>query len=170
MLKSQSSRTPRGKGRVLLQLKTKTSRAPWGKCHLLLLSKTFIRILVHNNQSSLPALIELLLHNSWFMRLLRIVRLVFFFGQKVQNIDKNACRHMFRKEVVVDEPSKDNVTTMLKFFSCHKKYQHQEPLKDLGIPGMTVEEFWEDCDKDHNKFEYGKPLVTKQVHAKSMWT
>jgi hypothetical protein len=35
---------------------------------------------------------------------------------------------------------------------------------------MTVEEFWEDDDKDHNKFEYGKPLVTKEVHAKSMWT
>jgi hypothetical protein len=99
----------------------------------------------------------------------------FVFGQKVQNIDKNACRKMFkalepfRKEIVVDEPSKDNATTVLKFFSCHKKYQYQEPLKDLGIPGMTVEEFWEDSDKDHNEFEYGKPLVTKQVHAKLMW-
>jgi hypothetical protein len=38
-------------------------------------------------------------------------------------------------------------------------------LKDLGIPGMTVEEFWEDGDKDYNEFEYGKPLVIKQVHA-----
>jgi hypothetical protein len=75
----------------------------------------------------------------------------------------------FRKEVVLDEPSKDMVTTMLKFFSCHKKYQHQEPLKDLGIPGITVEEFWKDGDKDCNEFEYGKPLVTKQVHAKFMW-
>jgi hypothetical protein len=27
----------------------------------------------------------------------------------------------FRKEVVVDEPSKDNATTVLKFFSSHKK-------------------------------------------------
>jgi hypothetical protein len=67
--------------------------------------------------------------------------------QKVQNIDKNACRQMFkaiepfRKEVAVDEPSKDNMTIVLKFFSCHKKYQHQESLKDLGIPGITVEEF-----------------------------
>jgi hypothetical protein len=67
----------------------------------------------------------------------------------------------FRKEVVVDEPSKDNATAVLKFFSCHKKYQHQKPLKDLGIPGMAAEKFWEDGDKDHNKFEYGKPLVTK---------
>jgi hypothetical protein len=75
----------------------------------------------------------------------------------------------FRKEVVVDEPSKDNVIIVLKFFSCHKKYQHQEPLKDLGIPGMTAEEFWEDGDKDHNEFEYGKLLVTKQVHAKLIW-
>jgi hypothetical protein len=70
-----------------------------------------------------------------------------------------------RKEVVVDEPSKDNVIVVLKFFSCHKKYQHQEPLKDLG---MTVEEFWEEGDKDYNQFEYGKPLVTKQVHTKLM--
>jgi hypothetical protein len=75
----------------------------------------------------------------------------------------------FKKEVVVDKPSKDNATAMLKFFSCHKKYQHQEPLKDLGIPGMTVEEFWEDSDKDHNEFKYEKLLVTKQVHAKLMW-
>jgi hypothetical protein len=75
----------------------------------------------------------------------------------------------FRKEVVVDEPSKDNATAVLKFFSCHKKYQHQEPLKDLGIPGVAVDEFWKDGDKDHNEFEYGKLLVTKHVHAKLMW-
>jgi hypothetical protein len=34
----------------------------------------------------------------------------------------------FRKEVVVDEPSKDIVTTVSIFFSCHKKYQYKEPL------------------------------------------
>jgi hypothetical protein len=99
----------------------------------------------------------------------------FVSGQKVQNINKNACRQMFkalepfRKEVVVDEPSKDNATIVLKFFSSHKKYQHQEPLKDLGIPGMTIEKFWKDGDKDYNEFEYGKLLVTKQVHGKLMW-
>jgi hypothetical protein len=27
-----------------------------------------------------------------------------------------------------------------------------------SIPSMTVEEFWEDGDKDYNKFKYGKPL------------
>jgi hypothetical protein len=75
----------------------------------------------------------------------------------------------FRKEVVVDEPRKDNTTAVLKFFNYHKKYQHREPLKDLCIPGMTVEEFWKDGDKDYNKFEYGKPLVTKQAYAKFMW-
>jgi hypothetical protein len=74
----------------------------------------------------------------------------------------------FRKVVMVDEPSKDNASVVSKFFSCHKKYQHQEPLTDLGIIGMTVEEFWEDCDKYYNEFEYGKLLVTKQVHAKLM--
>jgi hypothetical protein len=67
---------------------------------------------------------------------------------------------------VVDELSKDNATVVLKFFSCHKKYQHQEPLKDLGILNMTVEEFWEDGDKDYNEFSYGKPLVTKQSPCK----
>jgi hypothetical protein len=69
---------------------------------------------------------------------------------------------------VVDELRKDNATIVLKFFSCHKKYQHQEPLKDLCIPGMTLEEVWEDGDKDYNEFEYEKLLVTKQVHAKLM--
>jgi hypothetical protein len=32
-------------------------------------------------------------------------------------------------------------------------------LKYLGIPGMTVDEFWEDGDKDHNKFEYENRLL-----------
>jgi hypothetical protein len=41
-------------------------------------------------------------------------------------------------------------------------------LKDLGIPSMTIDEFWEDGDKDRNEFEYVNPLVTKQVHAKFM--
>jgi hypothetical protein len=78
----------------------------------------------------------------------------FISRQKVQNIDKNACRQMFkalepfRKKVVVDEPSKDTTIVVLKFFNSHKKYQHKEPLKGLGIPGMTVEEFWQDGDKD----------------------
>jgi hypothetical protein len=91
----------------------------------------------------------------------------FVSGQKVQNIDKNARRQMFqdlepfRKEEVVDEPSKDMATALSKIFSCQEKYQYQESLKDLGIPGMTVEEFWEDGDKDRNEFEYGTPLVTK---------
>jgi hypothetical protein len=42
-------------------------------------------------------------------------------------------------------------------------------LKDLGIPSMSIEEFWEDSDKDYNEFEYGKLLVTKQAHAKLLW-
>jgi hypothetical protein len=100
---------------------------------------------------------------------------IFVSGKKVQNIDKNACRQMFqalepfRKEVVVDEPSKDMATIVSNFFSSHKKYQRKEPLKDVDIPSMTVEEFWEDCDKDYNEFEYGKQLVTKQTYAKLLW-
>jgi hypothetical protein len=80
-----------------------------------------------------------------------IVHLVVFFVsvQKVQNINKNACRQMFkslkpfRKEVAVDEPSKDNTIVVLKFFISHQKYQHQEPLQDLGIPSMIIDQFWE---------------------------
>jgi hypothetical protein len=71
LLNSQSSRTSRGKGRVLLRLKTKTSKTPRGICHLLILHLR-------------PTLIELLLHSSQFMRLLRIVCLVafLFLGRK----------------------------------------------------------------------------------------
>jgi hypothetical protein len=69
----------------------------------------------------------------------------------------------------VDEPSTDMTIIVSKFSSCHKKYQHQEPFNDLGIPSIIVEEFWEDGDKDRNEFEYRKSLVTKQVHAKFMW-
>jgi hypothetical protein len=88
-------------------------------------------------------------------------------GQKVQNIDKKACRQMFQalkpfnKDVVVDEPNKDSATVVKKFFGCLEKYQHKEPLKELGVPGRTIEEFWEDGDKYYNEFEYGKPLVIK---------
>jgi hypothetical protein len=57
----------------------------------------------------------------------------------------------FRKDVVVDQPSKVSVTKVKNFFGCLQKYQHKEPLKDLGVPGMTVEEFWEGDDKDYKK-------------------
>jgi hypothetical protein len=53
---------------------------------------------------------------------------------------------------VVDEPIKDDATAVSKFFSCYKKISTQEPLKDLGIPDMTVEEIWEDGDKGYNEF------------------
>jgi hypothetical protein len=75
----------------------------------------------------------------------------------------------FGKEVVMDEPNKDSMTAVSKKFSCYKKYQHKETLKNLCIPGMTVEEFWEDGDKDYNEFESGKPLVIKQAHTKLSW-
>jgi hypothetical protein len=77
----------------------------------------------------------------------------------------------FRKEVVVDEPSKDNTVAVLKFFSYHKKYQHQEPLKDLGIPDMTIEEFWEDGDKTSPcKVDVALEEVTRLVlSCRCMW-
>jgi hypothetical protein len=75
----------------------------------------------------------------------------------------------FIKDIVVDEPSKDSVTAVKKFFSCYKKYQHKEPLKDLGVPCMTVEESWEDGDKDYTLFEYENLLVTKQANTKLLW-
>ncbi len=31
---------------------------------------------------------------------------------------------------------------------------------------MIIEEFWEDDGKDHNEFEYGKPLVSKHVRER----
>jgi hypothetical protein len=58
------------------------------------------------------------------------------------------------------------VTAVSKFFSCYEKYQHKEPLKDLGIPGMTVEEFWKDGDKDHNEFEYGKIIMNLSMESR----
>jgi hypothetical protein len=78
----------KGKSWVFLWLKTKTSRTPRGKGHLLLLSKTFICILLQSSQSSCLALIELLLHSSRFMRLLRIVCLVAFLfpGKKFRTL------------------------------------------------------------------------------------
>jgi hypothetical protein len=42
-------------------------------------------------------------------------------------------------------------------------------LKNLGIAGMTIEEFWDDGDKVYNEINYGKPLVTKQAHVKLLW-
>jgi hypothetical protein len=100
----------------------------------------------------------------------------YVFGQKVQNINKKACRQMFqalepfRKDVVVDEPRKDSATAVKKFFSCYQKYEHKEPLKYLGVSGVTVEEFWKDGDKDYKEFEYRKLLIAKQAHTKLSWT
>jgi hypothetical protein len=71
---------------------------------------------------------------------------------------------------VVDEPSKDSVTAVKKFFGCLQKYQHKESLKDVGVSGRNVEEFWEEGDKDYNEFEYEKLLVTKQAHTKLLWS
>jgi hypothetical protein len=100
----------------------------------------------------------------------------YVFRQKVQNINKKACKQIFHapepfnKDIVVDEPNKDSATAVKNFFGCLQKYQYKESLKDLGIPSRTVEEFWEDGNNDYNEFEYGKPLVTKQAHTKLSWT
>jgi hypothetical protein len=34
---------------------------------------------------------------------------------------------------------------------------------------MSVKEFWQHGDKEIQEFEYGKPLVPKQVHRKLLW-
>jgi hypothetical protein len=34
---------------------------------------------------------------------------------------------------------------------------------------MTIEEFWQDNDKDYMEFEYRKPLVPNHVHVKLSW-
>jgi hypothetical protein len=38
--------------------------------------------------------------------------------------------------------------------------------KDLALPGMAVNEFWQNDDKDYAEFEYENSLVPKQVHVK----
>jgi hypothetical protein len=54
----------------------------------------------------------------------------FVSGQRVQDTNKNTCRQMFkalepfRKEVVVDEPSKDTAMAVSIFFNYHKKWNH----------------------------------------------
>jgi hypothetical protein len=108
---------------------------PRGKCHFLLLSKTFICILLQSNQS--PPSKDRAPTQQLVYKTTKDSSSSGFsvFGQKVQNIDKNACRQMFkvlepfRKEVVVDKPSKDNATTVLKFFSCHKKISTPGTIK-----------------------------------------
>jgi hypothetical protein len=72
-------------------------------------------------------------------------------------------------DVKVRECSKDILTAVGKFFSSLAKYRPKEPFKDLGIPRMTPEEFWQDDDNDYVKFEYGKLVVLKQVHATLSW-
>jgi hypothetical protein len=87
--------------------------------------------------------------------------------KKVWNIDKKACRQMFQalepfsKDVVLDEPSKDSTTVLKNFFGCLQKYQHKEPLNNLVVSGITVEEFWEDSGKDYKEFEYWKAACYK---------
>jgi hypothetical protein len=62
------------------------------------------------------------------MRLLRIVRLVAFLfpGRKFRTSIRTLCRKMFKdlesfkKEVVVDGPSKDNATVVLNFLVVTK--------------------------------------------------
>jgi hypothetical protein len=70
----------------------------------------------------------------------------------------------------VDKSSTDLSSAVGKFFGSLKIYQHNEVLEDLAIPGMIVKEFWQHGDKDHTKFEYGKPFVTKQVNVNLPFT
>jgi hypothetical protein len=72
-------------------------------------------------------------------------------------------------DVKVQECSKDILIAVGKIFSSLAKYQLKEPLNDLGTPRMTLEEFWQDDDRDYVKFEYGKRLVPKQVRATFPW-
>jgi hypothetical protein len=69
----------------------------------------------------------------------------------------------------VNEPNIDILTTVRKFFGNLQKYKHNKLLEDMGIPGMTVKEFWQHSDKDYTKFKYAKSLVPKQFHVKLPW-
>jgi hypothetical protein len=72
----------------------------------------------------------------------------------------------FKQDVQVHEPSKDNTEAVGKFLGGLQKFKHKEPLVDLSTSGMTVQEFWQHDDRDYTLFEYGKPLVPRQVYAK----
>jgi hypothetical protein len=74
----------------------------------------------------------------------------------------------FKQEVKVHEPSKDSTEKVGKFLEGLQKFKHKEPLVDLSTPGMTMQEFWKH-DRDYKLFEYRKPVVPKQVHAKLLW-
>jgi hypothetical protein len=69
----------------------------------------------------------------------------------------------------VDKPSKDTKTVVEKFYDSLKNYKTKKLLEDLVVQGVTVEEFWQDGNKDYREFEYGKPLVPKHVHLKLTW-
>jgi hypothetical protein len=72
----------------------------------------------------------------------------------------------YKEDVEVHEPNKDNTEAVGKFLRGLQKFKHKEPLVDISTPGMIVQEFWQHDDRDYKLFEYGKPLVPKQVHAK----
>jgi hypothetical protein len=69
----------------------------------------------------------------------------------------------------VDEPNKDPWTIVERFYDGLKNYKTKEPLEDLALEGMIVEEFWQHGNKDIRGFEYGKPVVPKHVHLKLLW-
>jgi hypothetical protein len=69
----------------------------------------------------------------------------------------------------VDKPSKDTKTVVEKFYDSLKNYKTKKLLEDLVVQGVTIEEFWQDGNKDYREFEYGKPLVPKHVHLKLTW-
>jgi hypothetical protein len=72
----------------------------------------------------------------------------------------------FKQDVDVHEPSKDNTEVVGNFFWGLQKFKHNESLVDLSTPCMTMQEFWQHDNRDYKLFEYEKPLVPKQVHAK----
>jgi hypothetical protein len=69
----------------------------------------------------------------------------------------------------VDEPNKDRKTVVEKYYNCLTNYKIKKRLEDLAVEGMTVQEFLQHGNKDYREFEYGKPLVPKDVHLKFLW-
>jgi hypothetical protein len=65
----------------------------------------------------------------------------------------------------VNEPSIDISNVVGIFFGNLQKYQHRELLHDLGVPGLSLKEFWQHGDKDYTELEYEKLLFQKQVHV-----
>jgi hypothetical protein len=63
----------------------------------------------------------------------------------------------------VDEPDIYISTVVGNFFGNLQKYQHKEPLQDLGVPGLTVKEFWQHGNKNYTNLSENRLFQNKSM-------